>query len=351
MNFNYLLLVASIVFLVSCKKDPLPELPDTNEPYYSVRGLVNGDSINWVVGVNQTTITHGVSEMNGVQNFYGQINSLPDEMALKIEILRPEIIFDGTSIDAISGSQLSFLVHKPGAVKFNFGINYGQLNYLLVKNEMNEYVMMDHVEFSEFGIHNVGLKFTDFGSESFTLPVKYGFEEQELVAGFNSFGDGNILTVNPETLEGTHQWILDGLLVSEESSFTQEMANGIYTLTHKLTDENENVSEYTTLIRFSDNNFNWQLKYFYVPPVQPSSNYGCVTVSVLKDGVWYSSSKASANLDYKFNVSNIETVIDSNYEPMWTMFDFVFQSTLYNESQSDSLYLPEMIGSLNVALK
>jgi len=351
MDFKFLFLFLSIFGLVGCKKDPLPVLPDSNTPYYAIRGLVNGDSINWVVGVDDATITHGVSEMNGVQTFYGQINSLQDEMAVKVEILRPEIFFDGTSIGAIESNQLSYLVHKPGSVKFNFGINYSQLNYLLVKNEMNEFVVVDHVEFEEYGINNVYLKFTDYGSESFTIPVKYGFEENELVACFNSSGDGNILYVQPVNAEGSHQWILNGELISQETGFVKEMQNGIFTLTHKITDINFNESEYTTLIRFVDGNFYWQLKYFYIPPTVASYNYGRVTVSVLKDGIWYSSHFANSNLEHKFDVSNIETVLDSNFEPMWTMFDFNFKSVLYNESQSDSLYLPEMIGSMNVALK
>jgi len=351
MNINYLFLILSIGLLVGCKKDELPVLPDENEPYYSIRGLVNGDSINWVVGLNQATITHGVSEMNGVQTFYGQINSPVDGMAIKIEVLRPEIFFNGSSVSAISGNQMTYLVHKPGAIKFNFGINYSQFNYLLIKDELSNYSVMDQVEFAEYGIYNVGLKFTDFGPESFVIPVKYGFEEVEILALFSSAGDGNILTVTPETLTGEHEWYLNGELVSEESGFSRVMADGIYSLTHKLTDVNYNEAEYTTLIRFKDSAFYWQMKYYYIPPSQPSTHFGNITVSMLKDGVWYTSSKTSANLSHQFDVANIETVIDANYEPMWTMFDFVFQSTLYNDNQTDSLYLPEMVGTLNVALK
>ncbi len=127
MKLTQLFFILSILLLASCKKDPLPELPDSNEPYYSVRGLVDEDSINWVVGLNQATITHGVTEMNGVQTFYGQINSPQTGMALKVEVLRPEIIFNGTSIDAISGNELFYLVHCPGSVKFNFGIRIGHI--------------------------------------------------------------------------------------------------------------------------------------------------------------------------------------------------------------------------------
>lgn len=351
MDIKFLFLVLSLVVLAGCKKDPLPVIPDANAPYYEIRGLVNDDSINWVVGLEDVALTHGVTEMNGVQSFYGQINSPNDGMAVKIEILRPEIFFDGASIDAIKGNQLYYLVHKPGSVKFNFGINYSQLNYLLVKNEMNEFVVTNQLEFDEFGVHNVSLRFTDFGSESFVVPIKYGFEEDELVACYNSYGDGTMLHVQPITTTGTHKWILNGELVSEEAGLAMEMQDGIYTLTHKITDVNLNEAEYTSLIRFVDGNFYWQLKYYYIPPVQASSNYGKVTVSFLKNGVWYSSTSATSNLENKFDVSNIETTLNSNFEPLWTMFDFTFKSVLYNENQSDSLYLPEMIGAINVALK
>lgn len=346
-----LLIILSIVLFASCKKEPLPELPAENEPYYNISGLVNGDSINWTVGKEDATLSHGVTSMNGIQSFYGQINSPKDGMAIRIEILRPEIIFDGAEFSIIHDEELPYLVHEAGAIKFNFGMNYQQFNYLLIKNELNDYVVMNQVPFKQYGLYTVDLKFTDFGPESFSVPVKYGFEDHDLLPAFTSSGDGNVLTVKPLTTEGAHEWYIDGVLVSEEAAFSQPLEDGIYTVQHKITDDFHNCADYTTLIRFMDGQYYWQLKYYYVPPVQPSSHYGSVIVSMQKNGVWYSSTTSKSNLDYKFHVSNVETILDGNFEPLWTLFDFSFGTALYHENQTDSLYLSEMAGTVNVALK
>jgi hypothetical protein len=348
---KYLLLsIFALFVLAGCKKEPLPVLPEENEPYYSVRGLVNTDSINWVVGMNEVEISHGVTEMNGVKSFFGQISSPQDGMALKIEILSPERVYTGTEIAAVTGGELDYLVHRTGSVKFNFGMNYEQFNYLLVKDELNNYVVMDQVPFAQFGIYDVHLKFTDYGSESFVVPVKFGFENQELHPGFASSGNGGNLHVTPFTVDGAHQWYMNGTLVSQEASLLVPIQNGIHTICHKIQDEFGNTAEHTTLIRIKDNTFYWQLKYYYVPPVQASSHYGNVVVSMLKDGVWYTSSNADVNLSSLFTVSDVSTILNADLEPEWTLFDFAFGATLYNDNQTNSLYLPHMEGAVSVGL-
>lgn len=351
MKIYKLLTILSVFVLAACKKEPLPELPESNDPYYMIRGLVNGDSINWTVGLDDITLSHGVSEMNGVESFYGQINSPFEGMAVRIDVLRPERFFTGSEVSAIPSDELPFLVHRPGSIKFNFGMNYSQFNYLLVKDETNNFVVMDKVPFDEFGMYTVDLKFTDYGPESFSIPIKYGFENQELIAGFTSAGDGTNLVVTPLTPTGSHKWYIDGNLVSEEPTLIYPIQNGIYTVTHKITDQYHNEAEHTTLVRFKENSFYWQLKYHYVPPMQPSSHYGNVIVSMLKNGQWYSTTVDSENLSNKFLVSNIETILDNDFDPLWTIFDFSFRASLYNENQTDSLYLPEMVGTVNVALQ
>jgi hypothetical protein len=349
---KYLLLsVCALMVLAGCKKEPLPVLPESNDPYYTVRGLVDSDSINWVVGIDEVAISHGVSEMNGVKSFFGQISSPHDGMALKIEILSPERVYTGTEIAAVTGGELDYLVHRNGSIKFNFGMNYEQFNYLLVKDELNNYVVMDQVPFTQFGIYNVDLKFTDYGSETFVVPVKYGFENMELQAGFTSSGDAGNLHATPLTVDGEHEWYINGTLVSEEASLLVPVQNGIHTVCHKIHDEFGNVAEHTTLIRVKDNTFYWQLKYYYVPPVQASSHYGNVVVSMMKDGVWYSSASGDVNLSNSFTVSDVTTILDGELEPLWTIFDFAFGATLHNENQTNSLYLPDMKGTVSVGLK
>lgn len=351
MNRSLLILFAG-VFLVSCKKDPLPELPEENDPYYCIRGLVNGDSINWIAGLDNVTYNYGTGNLNGIETYYGVINSGINDMAIKIEIVEPELIYDGATIASIEAGKLSYLVNQNGYIKFNFGMNYEQFNYVLVKNEQSDFTFQEQVLIEDYGVHNLTLKFTDFSNyESYVLPVRYGFEFIQLNPYFNSISEGSTLIVTPETQSGTHEWFLNGNFVSDSLIFAKDLDDGIYQLKHKLKDDNGNVSEHTTLIRMKDGTYYWQLKYFYMPPSNPVSHYGNVIISMRKDGVWYTSKNATVNCNNDFTVSNVETIMDVQFKPVSTLFDFEFGAMLYNDDQSDSLYLPQMVGSLSVGLQ
>lgn len=349
-KFYYVIAVFSIA-LVSCKKEPLPELPEENSPYYKIKGLVNQDLIDWSVGLDNVTISYGTGSMNGVQTCYGQINSAETGEAIKFEILRPEKFFNGSQITIIPTSGLKYFVHRPGAIKFNFGANFSQFNYFLIKNNSNDFVSMDLIHFEEYGVYNLELKFLDYSSSSFMLPVKYGFEEEIMNARFNCMGDGSSIVATPENTDGHHKWYIDGDLVSEETILSMALQNGIYSLKHKYADDYGNEAEYCTLIRLKNDNFYWQLRYFYEQPSQNVSNYGKVIISYLKNGEWYSSTNSSDNLKNLFSVANIKTLVGANLEPQSCMFDFNFSSILTNENQTDSLYLPEMTGTINIGLK
>ncbi|MBK9191445.1 MAG: hypothetical protein IPM77_07975 [Crocinitomicaceae bacterium] len=146
MNRLFLILL-SFAVVVSCKKDPLPELPDENDPYYCIKGLVNGDSINWIAGLDNVTYNYGTGDLNGIETYYGVINSGENDMAVKIEIVEPELIYDGTTISGIEAGKLNYLVNESAQIKFNFGMNYEQFNYVLVKNEIGDFTFQNKLKF------------------------------------------------------------------------------------------------------------------------------------------------------------------------------------------------------------
>lgn len=351
-TFKYLIALVFAVSMTSCNKEPLPNLPDENGPYYHINGLVNEDSINWKVGVDDTWLAYGQSNINGVESYYGQITSGLTGDIIRIEILRPEIFSDGTEISAFTGADLGYLVHESGAVKFNFGLNYEQFNYILIKNNLDLFESVHQVDFEQFGDYHVTVKFSDYSlSESFVIPVKFGFEDNMLKTRFSSYGESDTLFLEPVVLEGEHRWYIDGDLVSSDATFNTQLNDGIYEVKHMFTDIHGNEGAYSTLVRFKNGNFLWQMKYFYVPPAEPSSHYGTVIVSMKKNGVWYSSVESKTNLENKFNVSNISTEINIGQSSGKTAFDFMFRSLLYTPDQSDSLYLPQMTGRMAIEFK
>lgn len=352
MKFPYYLLPFIALTITACKKEELPELPEENAPFYSIRGLVNEDSLNWVVGLDEATLSCGNASMNGIDTYYGQINSGSDGNAIRVEVVCPELIYDGATIGAIKSGKAKYLVHQPGSVKLNFGMYYSQFNYVLVKNESNDFVSSNEIVFDEYGLHNVVLKFTDYSStESFNLPIRYGFEYTSSKPGFHSSSDGDTLVVTPETMEGSHKWYVNGTLQSNEPIFKTELADGIYQVSHRRKDPNGNEAEHTTLIRMKDGEYLWQLKYFYLGQDEPLSNFGTVMVSMRKDGVWYKSEYTPSNICKTFDISNIKTIIDTKLLSATTLFDFNFGTSLLNENQTDSLSLPQMTGTLSVGLK
>ncbi len=348
-TFKYMMAFVGVVVMTSCKKEQLPDLPDENGPYYHIAGLVDEDSINWKVGVDDTYLSYGQTSINGVESYYGQINSGATGDIIRIEIVRPEIYSNGTEISAFTGANLTYLVHEPGAVKFNFGMNYEQFNYVLVKNDLDLFESANQVAFDQFGSYNIAVKFSDYSlSESFVVPIKFGFEDQLLHSGFTSHGEGDTLFLEPTTLQGQHSWYIDDVLVSSAATYSAQFDDGIYEVKHVFTDVNGNEGDYTTLVRFKNGNHHWQMKYFYVPPAEPTSHYSNVIVSMKKNGVWYSSVESEINLGNKFAVSNISTEISMGQGTGKTAFDFIFRSLLFNQDQSDSLYLPEMTGRMAI---
>jgi len=347
--FSHIIITSFLFVSVACNKESIPDLPTENSPYYHISGLINNDSINWQVGVNNCWLNYGQSDVNGVDTYFGQINSADNNNAVRIEVLRPEIYNNGSEIGAITGTALNYLVHKPGSIKFNFGLAYEQFNYVLVKNENGNYEFFNSYQMNEFGCHNLTLRFVDYDdSKSFTFPVKYGFEDSELDLGFTSLADNTGVNFTANQQDGQHTWYINDSIVGTEANLYLEMPDGIYTLKHTYKDVNANEGNYATLIRFRNGSFYWRMKYFYIAPTESSSNYGKVIVSIKRNGEWYSSDHTLSNLENDFSISNIKTTLSSALSSGKTSFDFVFKSVLYNASQSDSLYLPEMRGRIGV---
>ena len=138
-------------------------------------------------------------------------------------------------------------------MQFNFGMNYEQFNYVLVKNDLDLFESASQVEFDQFGSYDLALKFSDYSlSESFIVPIKFGFEDELLHTGFSSYGEGDTLFLEPTTLQGQHGWYVDNVLVSSDATYSAQVDDGIYEVKHVYKDVNGNEGDYTTLVRFKN---------------------------------------------------------------------------------------------------
>lgn len=345
------LILALVAVVTSCKKEPLPDLPEANTPYYSVSGYVDGEFVDMNVGQEGIHISQGVSEMNGIPTFYGQIISPNENLRLRIEFTRPEIVVSSAGVSAFDLSNLGYLVHQPGCKTFSFGSNILQGNFVQVAVESGIFNQQNEISFDEYGKHEVSFKFTDIGQNSFTIPIKYGFENTMLNTGFTTSPNQDTTVFSANDIELNHEWYIDGTWVSSEAEFGMPLSIGIHKVEHKVKDTHENEASHTTLIRITDFVLDWQLG---LNPCSGTSNsgskYGKVIVTLWKDGVEYSSVHLNDNLSNNFSVSNIE-YFGVQSMPSRAAFEFSFGTTLMNEDSGDSLSLSGMSGNFNIGLQ
>jgi hypothetical protein len=344
--FGFVLLV---LVMASCKKEPLPELPENTAPYYSINGAIDGELIDLNVGQEGIEIAQGTSFINGMPSYFGQIVSPAEGLIIKLEFVRPELKLNATGVVAFDYSKLGFLVHEPGCRAFSFGSNQDQSNYLLIKNEFGDFVPTDQIDFEQFGEYPAIMKFTDVGQNSFTIPVRYGFADFHLNPAFVLVPDSEMVLFEPMSQSGSHQWFVNGDLVSSAITFSQSFPIGVHKVEHVLQDEVGNESSYVTLMRVTNNVLDWKMD-INVCGGSNTNNYGKVVVSVSRNGILYSSDLQIDNLTENFSVSNVEYIGSSDFNPERAVFDFFFNATLVNASQTDSLYLESMTGTFNVGL-
>ncbi|MEZ4922665.1 MAG: hypothetical protein R2780_05775 [Crocinitomicaceae bacterium] len=349
---NWLLLILVVVLAVSCKKEPLPELPDGNYPYYSVKGYVDGEYTEMKVGQEGIHISQGTSELNGMTTYYGQIISPSEDLMIRIEFIRPEVNVTSQGYSAFNLSNIGLLVHEQGCYSAHFGSNLQQLNFVQVQNDQGVFSPLSEISFDEYGVYNLALKFTDLGNSTFNIPVKYGFVNSMINAGFSVSSNGDSTYFSANDPELAHEWIIDFNLQSEEANFGLPLSNGIHQVVHYTEDEYGNIATYTTLVRITNNNLDWKLSLDNcVGSGSMSSQFGKIIVTASKAGTTYRSDHTVENLSNSFSISGVEYIGNSSLMPDRAVFDFHFKALLVNQSNTDSLSLNAMSGTFNVGLK
>lgn len=340
-----------LMTVVSCNKVPLPELPEENEPYYSIKGNVGGDDVAVNVGEDGNVIHDGMTNINGVQAFYGELSSPENNLKFRIEIIEPELLDD--SYELIK-EEIPLLHHEKGCVQLNFGAYGGsQLNFLLVENDQGDLVPASSVTFDEFGDYEIGFQFADYGLQTFKVPVRYGFQKTNLNAGFTATDAGveDSLYLMADTVYGIHNWYVDDQLFSTDINPVMKVQNGIYKITHEIVDQFDNRSQETNLIRYKGGHFYWQMNYEYCDDAIDKNNFGKVILSLEKDGVWYYSDVELSSVEESFSVDEIQYHVDSNLNPEWASFKFELNATLYSKDLSQSITLSDLEGKFKVGLK
>lgn len=74
---HYFTYIALFIFfsLVGCKKEPLPQLPENNNPIYKVKGIIAGEEINFNAGIDGMYMETNFYYLNNVLQFNARLNN------------------------------------------------------------------------------------------------------------------------------------------------------------------------------------------------------------------------------------------------------------------------------------
>lgn len=352
MKNSYLLSISLFTLLAfSCKKDPLPILPEGNKPIYTLSGMVDEDSLDFKVGLETVVLNRGFEDVFGVLSYYGEIESVRDNEKIRIEILRQEAPLIGSSIEIFKSNQVPLFVHEKGTVVFDFGGVGNQRNNFQIQDAKGYYVNIRELSLSKFGIHTINAKLDDYGQTVFQFQVKHGYEDRQLFSGYHVQGSATQILLNATHPSSSHEWYINNQLVGTDSIYVGNVQDGVHEIIHRVFDAYGNVSSTSGLVRFKGGKDFWDMKVNYSPvdTFEPY-NYGRMIISYYKNDRWYSSAFGLSNKGKNVNVAGVSLITDEATNEPLVAFDLTFDAQLFTEDFSDSLMLTGMTGKFLIGL-
>lgn len=107
-----LLYILSLLALVSCKKEKLPELPDSNSPVFSIEGSIDGQSIYVIAGENDYFMHSKEFMFNNITQWKGSLANEENSFEIILSdgfVDVPNSSYDITQLDYLS------ITEMPGA--------------------------------------------------------------------------------------------------------------------------------------------------------------------------------------------------------------------------------------------
>ncbi len=345
------LLLITILLFVACEKEPYPELPLGNDPIYSIKGLVNSDSLNFTVGLDNVDIKSGTSNKNGLTTYYGEMSSAIKNEKIRLEFIQLEKERTTDGYNVFESEQLSFLVQENAKIVFDFGGVGNQKNNFSLEDKNGNFVNTNVMNLDEFGLIEGRAMFTDYGADVFDFSFLHGFENKELISNFSIQGANNIILVQAQNEFEVNEWYFNNMLVGTGTFYSGEIEDGIYQITHRIVDVVGNESSTSRIVRFKGGKDFWEMTTTYLPEETfETYNYGRVVVSMFKNGEWYSSEYTEDNKLENFNMSEIQIIQNQVSGKPYVAFNFNFSCRLENQDKTSALNLSNLTGKFLVGL-
>lgn len=346
-NVQLLLFTSFILFAYSCKKiEPPIDPSQANDPIYLIKGMLNGDSLNLAVNDTTVFISNAPHNINGIEGFSSTISNVKTGFELKVIALKPELLISEAGIQAITNASTNFLVHQPICKSFKFSNGSNQENYTKISVN-GESFNGNEIQLNEYGKYDVEFNFSNIGSQSFILPVKLGFKDETLNPYFNVNTTDNKIVLQSENTNASSTWLIDGNLISTNSTDSLIISNGIHTITHSVKDTYNNIASYSTLINYHGHLI-WQMSPEYCSTNIVENNFSNIIIEALYQGEKYTSAYNPENLSKEINVTDIEYILDPVTQmPSFVKLNVTFEAQLKSINNSKTVNLTEMKGTFH----
>lgn len=184
---RYLLYIICLAFLFSaCKKDKLPEIPDSNTPVFLATGEINGTPFEFIAGENLTQMTEDIKMINGVNYFSAHLGNEQEKVMLTMADGDLDLIVKNWNFENVSSIDLLTDFEVP---LFSMGV-FDFYNSQMITNidwEVNgNPVNGEKIDFIEPGRYDVCGNFSFLGGTYATVC-------NELIIGFNRTTEAQLI--------------------------------------------------------------------------------------------------------------------------------------------------------------
>jgi hypothetical protein len=267
-----------ILLVVSCKKiEPPMDEAEANDPIYLLEGLLNGDSLSLVVNDTSVFISSDPANVNGMEGYSSSISDVSNGFEVKMTLIRPEILIDQYGTKLIENGEFEFLSHQSTSKHISFSEGSNQGDYLQINVDGASVNGLD-LQFMEYGSYMASMKFPNLNDKEYQIPITVGFDNVELNPNFHISSVQNILKFVSNASDVSHEWVFDNQVVSDSQSFEYSCGNGLFEVSHKVTDQFGNSVSEKTMIFLSYGAVRWVMNCEYSDPEMAASSFAKLIV-------------------------------------------------------------------------
>ncbi|SFT53779.1 hypothetical protein SAMN05216474_1164 [Lishizhenia tianjinensis] len=217
-RFSTILTLSFLLVLSACKKDEMPELVESNEPVFMVKGKIGQEEINIVAGDDNQYMYTGFDERNGVNLFYGDISNNNSSFKLTIH----DGNLDNDNLELITNQPQFAFTRNAVTPTFQFAIDSFANNVKIDAIDWyvnGDYYSSNSITLYEHGLFNICAEVTFVDGEVANLcnDVILGYKKHAIGQPVHIVGSTGRLSVFNNTIYPIDnvEWYVNGVLFSD----------------------------------------------------------------------------------------------------------------------------------------